>query len=276
MLQCSSPLVAPLVPSPLSPQYCCYLNTKSATTSFVKITNDAAVTPLLAQSADFSVDMNNNVDHLYRLRLEIVGSEITCGMDDGESANALIAEVTATDSTYASGGVAIVLPDSRSGHHFQALDIEAAVAEPTLQPVIPPTPLPVPSPSMAPTSTFAPTFSLQPTAALVSAPLTFCGSSVPSVLRVTQGTADFGQTNGDETCLATPLTGNPANRIETLGVDVAGATWLDPHVSLTFFQERYSRDVKVCGRTLTASTDATLDGMLDTNLGVSMKKRGGE
>ena len=96
------------------------------------------------------------------------------------------------------------------------------------------------------------------------------------MLRVTQGTADFGQTNGDETCLATPLTGNPANRIETLGVDVAGATWLDPHVSLTFFQERYSRDVKVCGRTLTASTDATLDGMLDTNLGVSMKKRGGE
>ena len=274
----------------------------------------------LALSDDFTVDMTNNANHMYKLSLEILGSTLKCSLYDVENGGALIKRVTASDNTYSSpGGVAVLTSGPESGHFFQSLAIDypwthaptpspsprptpkptavptdAPTFSPTLHPTVSsaptplpsrqptplptfePTPVPTPQPSLpptpAPTSTYLPALTPVPTAFHKTKTFTFCDASQPpDGLRVTTGAADFGVTTstpgGSETCLANPTDEANANRIETMGVDVPGSSWLDPHVSLTFFQEQFHRDVKICGRVQSTAASAPVNSMYDENLG---------
>jgi len=120
--------------------YCCYLNTQTATTSFLQVKMAGrSLAGSLTAGPWAATPMGQSI--VYTLRLNLAGSLVTCSLED--AAGGALATVSATNSAYRSGGLAFMALDGESSHHF--LRFSAAAA--------PPTPSPT-APSLSPTPAF--------------------------------------------------------------------------------------------------------------------------
>ena len=146
-------------------KYCCYLYTESATSAYLIIQNGIAT---LTSGPSFSINLNNNINRMYRLSMDIIGEDLTCALHDVDAGDALLSEVTDTDTDNSfpnAGGVAVIIPDSKSGHFFHTLRIDYPwthypTPAPSGTPSIPPTPEPSGEPTFPPSP--APTGTPQP------------------------------------------------------------------------------------------------------------------
>jgi len=244
--------------------YSCYYNTDSSSTVKLQIERWTPTTGGMTLDSTASVPLEYGEDVNFVLEFSLVGADLKCVLKD--AANEVVLELLAADASedaISSGGVALMSNEGDCNHHFTSFEVGyAATPSPTADPSLPPSglgteaptaaPTPVPSspslrPTTAPTSTHVPTApTLQPTDGFIES-YEFCGTEVPSGLRVSSGSFDFGDVYGDQICLAdasASATGT-SSRMDS----VHGRSWRDPRITLEYFQEIYHRDIQVCGRT---------------------------
>ena len=68
-------------------KYCCYLNTESVTSAFLIIQRGLTN---LNIGESFAVDFNENVNHMYRFSMDIIGEDLTCALHDVDAGDALL------------------------------------------------------------------------------------------------------------------------------------------------------------------------------------------
>jgi len=115
--------------------YCCYLDTKTATSSLISI-KKAGLVMAGGTGTETATSLSSPSENWHELTLSLSGTSIDCTLRN--NAGTTVASMSTVDSTstpYSSGGVAFAPYDGVSEHHFKSLAL--AMNAPTPQPTAP-------------------------------------------------------------------------------------------------------------------------------------------
>jgi len=115
--------------------YCCYLDTKTSTSSLISI-KKAGLVMKDGTGTETTTSLSSPSENWHELTLSLSGTSIGCTIsNDAGNVVASMSTVDSTSAPYSSGGVAFAPYDGVSGHHFKSLELE--MNAPTPQPTAP-------------------------------------------------------------------------------------------------------------------------------------------